>query len=79
MTTLYGQDTPPYSHTRTHAHTHTPGAVVTALYGQDTASAWACYQDALGIDAFVSCDEAFLADGLFAAYRSAWVALVGQA
>lgn len=47
------------------------GAVVVWLYAGDAAQAWAAYQDALSVEDFASSDEAFAADELLAAYRSA--------
>jgi hypothetical protein len=47
------------------------GAVVVWLRAGDGAAAWATYQDALGVDAFRSSDEAFAADALVEAYRGA--------
>ncbi|KAK9815390.1 hypothetical protein WJX72_002807 [[Myrmecia] bisecta] len=46
------------------------GAVVVWLYAQDASQAWATYQDALGVDNFTSCEEAFAADALFDAYKT---------
>ncbi|KAI3428586.1 hypothetical protein D9Q98_007408 [Chlorella vulgaris] len=46
------------------------GAVVVWLFAGKAKDAWATYQDALGVDAFMSSDEAFAADALFDAYRS---------
>lgn len=46
------------------------GAVVVWLHAGKANNAWATYQDALGVDNFMSSDEAFAADALFDAYRS---------
>ncbi|KIY98118.1 Gamma-soluble NSF attachment protein [Monoraphidium neglectum] len=44
------------------------GAVVAWLYAQDAREAWQVFQDAMGVDAFSSSDEAFAADALFLSY-----------
>lgn len=54
------------------------GAVVVWLYAEQASSAWATYQDALGVDAFMSSDEAFAADALFDAYRTADPGVVAE-
>eukprot|EP00798_Chlamydomonas_sp_ICE-L_P002669 gene2669-17157_t len=46
------------------------GAVVIHLYGCDAKSAWTTFQEAMCVDSFAGCSEAYVADGLFDAYRS---------
>lgn len=47
------------------------GAVIVHLYGGDAKQAWNTFQDAMNVDIFSSSDEAFAADALFDAYRTA--------
>jgi gamma-soluble NSF attachment protein len=49
------------------------GTIVVCLARGDVSQGWSIYQDALGIDAFSRSDEAFAADSLFEAYRTASV------
>ena len=45
--------------------------MVTYLYAKEPKQAWLIFQDALGVEAFVSSEEAFAGDALFQAYRCA--------
>jgi len=47
------------------------GAVVIWLFAADASQAWLTYQDALAVSEFSSSDEAFAAEALFEAYKSA--------
>lgn len=52
------------------------GTVVVCLASGDASQGWSTYQDALRINAFASSDEAFAADALFEAYRTASVEVI---
>jgi len=47
------------------------GAVVILLYAECGEEAWKTYQDALGVNEFISSDQAFAADALISAFHAA--------
>lgn len=55
------------------------GAVVVWLSAARPKEAWAVYQDALAVSAFCTSNEAFAAEALFDAYRTAFPAAVAAA
>ncbi|GFR45409.1 hypothetical protein Agub_g6785 [Astrephomene gubernaculifera] len=55
------------------------GAVVVWLWAGDAERAWHTFQDAMAVEAFASSEEAFAADALFEAFRTADVATITAA